>query len=121
MYCPECGFHNAPQVFRCGQCNGLLPRGPVVREASIEESAGMRMLLPVGRSWWALAAGYLGLVSLLLIPAPFALFCGIVGIVDIRRNPHKHGMGRCLLGVIAGGLMTLLLILMIGSMIFARK
>ena len=36
------------------------------------DDAAMRMLLPVGRSGWAIAAGYLGLFSLIVLPAPYA-------------------------------------------------
>lgn len=39
---------------------------------------GMRLLLPVGRSGWAIAAGYLGLLSPLSLPAPFAIAAGII-------------------------------------------
>ena len=73
------------------------------------------------RKRWAIAAGYLGLVSVLMLPAPFALFCGIMGIIDIKKNPDRHGMGRCLLGVIAGGLFTGLLLLMVFSIVFASE
>ncbi|HZL37906.1 MAG TPA: DUF4339 domain-containing protein [Tepidisphaeraceae bacterium] len=71
--------------------------------------AGMRMLLPVGRSGWAIAAGYLGLLSLLLVPAPFALICSIIAIVDMKRHPEKHGMGRVVFGLIMGSLGTIAL------------
>lgn len=71
----------------------------------------MRMLLPVGRSWWAIAAGYLGLFSLIVLPAPAALLVSLVAIWDIRRSkssPHpKHGMGRAIFGLVMGILGTL--------------
>jgi hypothetical protein len=73
----------------------------------IGQSAGMRMLIPVGRSGWAIAAGYLGLFSVLVIPAPIALFISIMAIRDIRRHPDRHGMGRAIFGLIMGGLFTL--------------
>ncbi len=69
-------------------------------------SAAPKWLLPVGRSPWAVAAGYLGLVSFLLLPAPFALLFGILGLLDIRRNPQLCGKGRAWLGVVAGALFT---------------
>lgn len=72
----------------------------------IGDDAGMRLLLPVGRSGWAIAAGYLGLVSVLLIPAPFAVLVSIIAIRDIRRSrgsAHvKHGMGRAVFGLVMG-------------------
>lgn len=66
----------------------------------------MRWLLPVGRSGLAIAAGYVGLLSFLLIPAPFALVLGILAIRDIQAHPTKHGMGRAVFGVVAGALGT---------------
>jgi hypothetical protein len=66
----------------------------------------LRWVLPVGRSGWAIAAGYLALFSVLLLPAPFALACGVIAIVVIRRNPSKHGMGRAVFGVVMGALGT---------------
>jgi len=69
----------------------------------------LRWVLPVGRSGWAIAAGYLALFSVLLIPAPFALATGIVAIVVIRRNPSKHGMGRAIFGIVMGALGTVVL------------
>ena len=66
---------------------------------SLGQDAGVRMLIPVGRSGWAIAAGYLGLFSLILLPGPLALLCGILGIVDIKKSQYsdkpKHGLGRC--------------------------
>ena len=68
------------------------------------DDVAMRMILPVGRSGWAIAAGYLALFSVLLLPAPLALASGIMGIRDIRRHPEKHGMGRAVFGVVMGSL-----------------
>lgn len=70
------------------------------------QDMGVRMLLPVGRSVWAIIAGYAGLFSVLLVFAPAALICGIVAIADIRKsrsgpNP-KHGMGRAVFGIVTG-------------------
>jgi hypothetical protein len=65
-------------------------------------TAGMRWLLPVGRSGWAIAAGYLGLLSVLVIPAPLALITGILALVDMRRHPQRHGMGRAIFGLLMG-------------------
>ena len=72
--------------------------------ASMADDAAMRWVLPVGRSPWAIAAGYLGLFSILLVFAPFAIITGVVGIREIHRNPHLHGMGRAIFGIVAGTL-----------------
>jgi predicted acyltransferase len=75
----------------------------------------MRMLLPVGRSGYAIAAGYLGLFSLLIVPAPFAVLFGILAIRHIRRNSTKHGMGRAVFGVVMGVLGTAVLVFILVS------
>ena len=67
---------------------------PYAQASNIGNDAGMRMLLPVGRSWWAIAAGYMGLFSLLIFPAPIAIILGIIAIIDIKKHPGKHGIGR---------------------------
>lgn len=72
---------------------------------SIGDNAGVRALLPVGRSGLAIAAGYVGLVSFLVWPAALAaIILGILAIRDIKRNEGKHGMGRAIFALIAGGI-----------------
>jgi hypothetical protein len=73
----------------------------------------MRMLLPVGRSGWAIASGYLGLFSVLLVFAPFALLTGVLAVADIRRHSERHGMGRAIFGIVMGVLGTIGLIAVI--------
>ena len=73
----------------------------------------MRLLIPVGRSGWAIAAGYLGLFSLVLVPAPISVMISIIAIRDIRLSKGtakvKHGMGRSIFGLVMGILGTLAL------------
>lgn len=71
------------------------------------------MLLPVGRSLWAIAAGYAGLFAVLVCAAPIALVLGIIAIRDIKRHPEKHGMGRAIFGLVMGILFTIPLIVML--------
>ena len=83
----------------------------------IGQDAGMRVLLPVGRSVWAIISGYLGLFAVLVLPAPLALITGIIAVIDIRRSQMspepKHGMGRAVFAIIMGGLFTGLLALLL--------
>jgi hypothetical protein len=79
---------------------------PIVanKEQHPEDSLGMRLLLPVGRSGWAIAAGYLGLFSIIIFPAPICLLVSIIAIRDIQKNKSsehpKHGMGRAIFGLV---------------------
>lgn len=84
---------------------GQDPKRDQIRYAS---SSGEKYLLPVGRSSWAIAAGYLALFSVLLIPAPIALFCGIMALRDIASHPEKIGKPRAWFGIIMGGVMMAL-------------
>lgn len=74
--------------------------------ASMGDDAGIRMLLPVGRSGWAIAAGYLGLLSVTGLLAPVALVVSIIAMRDIQRSRDsarpKHGMGRAVFGLVMG-------------------
>jgi Domain of unknown function (DUF4190)/Protein of unknown function (DUF2510) len=70
----------------------------------------LRWLLPVGRSGWAIAAGYAGLFAFLVFPAPIALLLGVVALFDLRRHPERLGWGRAIFGTIVGGLGTALLL-----------
>jgi hypothetical protein len=90
---------------------------PARRAPDIGDDPAIRMLLPVGRSGWAIASGYLGLISVLLISAPFALLTGILAIREMRRDPSKHGMGRAIFGVVMGAIGTLVLLIGLGSLI----
>ena len=83
------------------------------RRDTIGDDMGTRMLLPVGRSGWAIVAGYLALVSVLCLPAPFALIAGILAIREIRLDSTKHGMGRAIFGIVMGTIGTAMLLLML--------
>jgi hypothetical protein len=78
------------------------------------DDAIRRWSYPVDRSRWAIAAGYVALFSVLILPAPLALFLGIIAVIDIRRNMSKdikvYGMGRALFAIVLGGIITALLL-----------
>jgi hypothetical protein len=93
QFCVQCGTH----VF-----------GP--RTQRIEDDPAMRMLLPVGRSGLAIAAGYMALFCVLLVPGPLALLLGILALRDIRDHPEKLGKGRAWFGIIMGAAATAIMI-----------
>ena len=109
MYCPKCGIQNDDNAFRCIKCGQVIQPIPIQPQPkAIDDSPAMRMILPVGRSGLAIAAGYAGLFSILCFPAPIAFILGILAIIDIRRHPEKHGMGRAVFGLIMGGLFSIM-------------
>lgn len=112
--CPHCKVitkvadqyigHTGP----CANCNKTITIS--VQQLHADDTAGMRMLMPINRSAWAIAAGYLGLISVLTFPAPFALACGIMAVRDIRKHEDRHGMGRAIFGIVMGVLGTAVLL-----------
>jgi hypothetical protein len=102
-FCGKCGLQLAADAAVCSRCGAVRGERP-------GNDAAMRWILPVGRSPWAIAAGYLGLFALLVIPAPFALATGIMAVRDIRANPATHGMGRAIFGIVMGAIFSLILV-----------
>ncbi len=122
MYCWKCGAENSDSAIRCKRCNEDFqdpPPGAV--PADIGQDAGMRMLLPVGRSPFAIAAGYAGLVSpALCVLGPVAIVLGILAIIDIKRHPERHGMVRAILGIVLGLIGSLMLVMLVLLLLFDR-
>jgi hypothetical protein len=81
----------------------------------------LRFVVPVNPSMWAVAAGYLGLFSVLCLPGPIAIFAGIKGLQEIKRDPNKNGDGRAWFGIIMGVLGTIVLLICIASMIVSAN
>ncbi|GAB2622053.1 hypothetical protein Aab01nite_76840 [Paractinoplanes abujensis] len=76
----------------------------------------MHWLLPTGRSWQSIAAGYLGLVGLVVwVLGPFALGLGIWAVVRSAREPGVHGRGRAVFGIVAGAIGTLMTLVVLQS------
>jgi hypothetical protein len=87
-----------------------------IKQRGLGDDPAIRMLLPVGLSGWAIASGYLGLISVLFVPGPFAV---LTGVLAIRRNPKKHGMGRAVFGIVMGSLGTIGLLLALVGLVAA--
>jgi hypothetical protein len=89
------------------------------------QNASMRMLVPIGRSGWAIASGYLGLLAVFpFIGVLFgigALVTGIFAVNDIKRHPDRHGMGRAIFGIIMGILFALVWVVAFIAYIAAKK
>lgn len=61
----------------------------------------LHWIVPLGRSWQSIVAGYLGLVGIVLWPlAPVAAGLGIWAIVKARSG--GHGRGRAVFAIVAG-------------------
>lgn len=76
---------------------------PVAAGPSYGPTSAVHWLLPVGRSWQSIAAGYLGIVGLFIpVFAPFAIWLGIVALQRARTG--GHGRGRAIFGIVAGAI-----------------
>ena len=106
MYCPQCGVQMPDGTLVCQTCGWR----EVLPSTGIDHDPAMRVLLPVGRSTMAIAAGYLGLVSVIFFPAPFALLTGILALRDIKLHPEKGGKGRAIFGVVMGSIFSCFLV-----------
>lgn len=116
----------AGESIRCPHCEAVndvpVPGESIVEAelvgppAPLGDDPAIRMLLPVGRSGWAIAAGYFGLFSVLCFPAPISILLGVIAIVHLRRNPKLHGMGRAIFGLVMGVLGCIPLVMMLYSM-----
>lgn len=66
----------------------------------------VRMLVPVGRSGWAIASGYLGLLAIVPLGGlgfgVLAIITGILARKAIRANPRLGGGGRAIFGIVMG-------------------
>lgn len=105
MFCRECGDEIANGLEICPKCG--VPTGIV--KSLDSEDALLRMAIPIGRSGYAIAAGYLGLFSLFpflgFLASPLAIISGILAISDIRKSQGKKvGMGRAIFGIVCGSI-----------------
>lgn len=72
-------------------------------------TTAVELLIPLSVSGWAMAAGYLGLLSWLILPGPISLVVGFIALRDLAKRPHMRGKVRAWLGVVMGAVATTLL------------
>ena len=88
----------------------VAPRPGAAPPAGQHPDSVAHWLLPLGRSWQSIAAGYVGLVSIfLLVTGPIAIGLGIWGLQAAKKE-GTHGRGRSIFGIIGGTFGTLALI-----------
>lgn len=71
------------------------------------QDPALNLLLPMGpQSGWAIASGYLGIVSLIpmlaLATGALAIVFAVLGFKEIAAHPEKRGKGRCITGIVLG-------------------
>ncbi|MFT3807700.1 DUF4190 domain-containing protein [Arenimonas sp.] len=114
MYCIYCGAKFDPYATACLACGKERAKAtagarPMMAAPAPAPDSTMRWLLPVGRSGYAIASGYLALFGLILPGIGLvAMIFGWLGLRDIAKHPEKIGKGRAWFGIVGGGLVTLL-------------
>ena len=81
------------------------PAVPVQTHQSSD--AGLELLIPINRTGWSIAAGYLGLFSLIPFIGILAIFISGIAMYDFSRRPDRHGRGRAIFGLVMGILTTI--------------
>lgn len=107
MFCSHCGTkisENSNICYRCGHPVENGSQGSAVDR----EAATLRWCVPLGRSGWAIAAGYLGLLSFIPFIGVMAIICGFLGLLSIAKDPQKLGKGRAWFGIVSGAGFTIL-------------
>jgi hypothetical protein len=72
------------------------------RSSDPMDDPAMALVLPVNTSLIAIAAGYVGLISVLCFPAPLAFLLGVLALVQLRKKPKLHGRYRAIFAVVMG-------------------
>jgi hypothetical protein len=113
--CPFCNKPVKATAERCPHCGEELFEDVDDEEAYRVRQARERTpdpvihwLVPVGRSGWSIAAGYLGLFSFIPVLgvacAVLAITFGVLGLRSSKKNPGLGGRGRAIFAIAVGGL-----------------
>jgi len=107
MLCPNCLTNNEENAEVCSKCGRNFRTGVTPKEN--RQPINASFAIPVGRTGLAIAAGYLGLFSILPPFAPISLIVSIIALRQLKKNPGNLGRGRAVFGLIMGILGTVVL------------
>lgn len=84
---------------------------PRRRRRPPEHDPAMKFVVPLNTSPLAIVAGYVGLISVLCFPAPFALLLGILALQHLKKNPKLDGKGRAIFAIVMGAVFSIPLVI----------
>jgi hypothetical protein len=87
------------------------------RRSEPETDPALKFVVPLNTSALAIIAGYFGLVSVLCLPAPFALLLGILALQHLKKNPKLDGKGRAIFAIVMGAIFTVPLIIWLVALV----
>ena len=116
MECPKCGSALPDGELICTAC------GVTIDEAEPKEpSFGQEVQQNITKSLWGIAARGFACLSIFLLPAPLAIFFGIMALQEIKKYPQRRGKISAWAGIICGSIGTLLLLMVILMVSFGQK
>lgn len=108
MLCPKCGAENSDDSSKCSQCGKSLKN-----VTTSSGSDAVATIIPY-RNVKALIAYYLGVFSIIPcvgFPLGIAAFIlGILGLKYLKEHPEAKGKVHAWIGIIVGGLISLIYI-----------
>ncbi len=104
--CPFCGEWILAVARKCRFCDEFLD--PELRSAAKRPGDVDRFVMPTGRPASAIAAGYLGLFSLLPCFGLLAIIVSVQALRTLKRDPNLLGRGRAWFGLVMGIVFTLI-------------
>jgi len=99
-----------------GYGSSVLPGGAAPQDhLGAHPSDPVHWLVPTGRTWQSVLAGYLGVVSLLLwFVGPVSVGVGVWALRATARS-HGHGRGRAIFAIVVGVAATCLAVLWVAG------
>lgn len=112
-FCKKCGNKLDEKAVLCPKCGASVQPKVVLNDDDNAATSIIGMLVPIGRSGLAIAAGYAGLLSFIPGVGLAAIVLGVLALRDIKAHPEKHGAGRAWTGIILGVLFSLFSLMII--------